>query len=69
MRLSTRVTPFLLMYGSEAVVLVEMELPTACPVIAAKLEPFHRNYAIEHIVTLEYLDKYRNDAGKRLQCY
>lgn len=57
MKLSTRITPFLLMYGSEAVLLVEMELPAARPLIAAKLEPFHRNYAIEHIAALEYLEE------------
>lgn len=59
----------MLAYGAEAVLPVEIELPTAHLTIAAHLEPFHRDCVLERIAALEYLDEYPNDDSNHLQCY
>ena len=68
-RLSMGVTPFLLVYGSEAVLPIEIELPAVRLAAAAQLDPFHGDYALERIAALERLDEYRRDTSKRLQRY
>lgn len=56
MRLHTGVMPFMLVYGVEPVLLVEIELPAARLIaIATQLDPFNNDYATECITTLECL--------------
>lgn len=59
----------MLVYGAEAVLPVEIELPNAHLAIVSHLEPFHRDCVLECIAALEYLDEYPNDDSNRLQCY
>lgn len=42
-RLSVGVTLFLHVYGSEAVLPVEIQLPAVCLALAAQLDPFHND--------------------------
>lgn len=68
-RLSTGVTPFMLVYDVKVVLPVEIELPSACRATTTQLDPLHTDYAIKCITTLERLDEYKHDTSKRLQCY
>lgn len=60
MRLSTSVTPFILVYG------VEPELPSARLTATAQFAPLHTDYVIERITALERLNEYRHDTSKHL---
>lgn len=44
----------MLVHSDEAILLVEIELPSVHPVAAAQLDPLHNDYAIEHIIALEH---------------
>ena len=68
-QLSTGVTPFMLVYGAEAVLPVEIELPALRLAAATNIQPSEEVYAQERIAALERLDEFRRNAGIRLQRY
>lgn len=45
----------MLVYSSEVVLLVEIELPVSCIAIASQLDPFYHDYAFDLIATLSAL--------------
>lgn len=69
MRLSTGVSPFMLVYSTEVVLPVEIELSSACLLAATQLDPLHNRYAIECIIALERIDEYQHNTSKCLRHY
>ena len=68
-RLSTDVTPFMLVYETEAVLPLEVELPALRMTVAAQLDPDHEYYVAGRIAALEALDEHRRKAEKKLRRY
>lgn len=67
--LSTGVTPFMLVYSSEVVLPAEIELPISHLAIAAQLNPFHHDYAFEHMTAPQCLEEYQSDTSNCLRHY
>ena len=67
--MSTRATPFMLVYGTEAVLPVEIELPSLRITAAANLTPDVIQYAQNRIAALEVLDEERCSMEKKLRKY
>lgn len=56
---------FMLVYGVEPVLPVEIELLATYFVVVAQLDPFKNDYATKYITTLECLEEYRSETSKR----
>ena len=67
--MSTGATPFLLMYGTEAVLPIEIELPSLRLSVAANLSPSDDEYVKNRIASLEVLQEEREETQKKLKRY
>ena len=68
-RMSTGATPFLLMYGTEAVLPIEIELPSLRLSAAANLSTNDDKYIKNRIASLDVLQEEREETQKKLKKY
>ena len=67
--MSTGATLFMLVYGTEAILLVEVELPSLRISAATNLSPDDEEYIKNRIASLEALQEEREETHKKLQRY
>ena len=67
--MSTNATPFMVVYGTEAILPVEVELPSLRISAATKLSPDDEEYVKNRISSLEVLQEEREETQKKLKKY
>ena len=67
--MSTGATPFMLVYGTEAILHVEVELPSLRISAATNLSPDDEEYVKNRISSLEVLQEEREETPKKLKRY